>query len=88
MSKVTSFKYCVHNFSDLGATSEDAEAFNLADSGATVAVYQGDSLIATYSVPVNHKGTVWEVFSMDAAGRITVSNRMYYESSPDSVGTY
>ncbi len=88
MSKVTSFKYCVHNFSDLGATSEDAEAFNLADSGATVAVYQGDSLIATYSVPVNHKGTVWEVFSMDAAGRITVSNRMYYESSPESVGTY
>ena len=86
MSRVSSFKYCVHNYSDLEATSEDSEAFNLADSGATVAVYQGDSVIATYNVPVNRKGTVWEVFSMNSQGRITVLNNMDWESAPSNVG--
>ena len=86
LSRVSSFKYCVHNYSDAEAGSEDSEAFNLADSGATVTVYQGDRVIATYNVPVNRKGTVWEVFSMNAQGRITVLNNMDWEFIPQRVG--
>lgn len=38
-------------------------------------MYDGDTLIATYNVPVNHKGTLWHVFDYDAAAkRIIVKN--------------
>ncbi|GEM_PF-1720781 len=86
MSKVKSFTYLVHNYSDKEDGSEDDGAFNLSDSGATVDVYRGTELIRSYSVPVNRKGTVWKVFSMDENGIITNYNTMDYESEPSEVG--
>lgn len=87
MAKVKSFKYLVHNYSDRNDGSDDDGAFNLSDSGARVDVYRDTALIASYNVPVNRKGTVWEVFSMDGNGQITNINAVSYEAIPENVGS-
>ena len=88
LDQVKNFKYSVHNYSGKHATSEESEAFDLSDSGAVISVYKGNSLVATYSVPTNRKGTVWDVFSVDENGRITTINSMYYQEDPRLVGVY
>lgn len=86
LDNVASFKYLVHNYSDRHDGSDSDGAFNLSDSGATVDVYRDTALIASFKVPVNRKGTVWEVFSMNSAGTITNINSIFYESDPKNVG--
>ena len=83
---IDNFKYLVHNYSYRYSGSEDEGAFSLSDSRATVDVYRGTALIASYSVPVNRKGTVWNVFEMNALGQITSINTMSFESEPHLVG--
>ena len=65
------YSYYVHNYSD----GWDEDSSRLSTSHARIQVYDGDTLIATYNVPVNHKGTLWHVFDYDAAAkRIIVKN--------------
>ena len=76
------FVYSVHNYSDRSSTSSTV----LSNSGAIVEVYRGAELIRTYNVPTGRDGTVWHVFSINDAGRITDLNSFEYESSPSNVG--
>lgn len=72
------FTYAVHNFSDRSATSNRT----LSNSGATVKLYKGNTLLKTYYVPVDKVGTVWRVFSVDENGVITDHNYLYNQSDP------
>lgn len=84
LNDIDTFTYCVHNYSDRYSESDDDRAFALADSKATVDVYQGSNLIASYSVPNNRQGTVWRVFSYEN-NSITRINEMTFESEPSMV---
>ncbi len=54
------YRYAVHDFSNRESQSSKA----LSMSGAKVTLYRGNALIATYNVPVNTVGTVWNVFEI------------------------
>ena len=79
------YTYLVHDYTNRNSSNSNA----LAQSGAYVEVYYGDSQIAleTYYVP-NQEGTVWSVFEFDATtGTITPINQMSYCSTPGKVGS-
>ena len=78
------YTYLVHDYTNRHSSNSTA----LANSGAYVEVYYGDSPIAlaTYNVP-SEIGTVWAVFQFDSnTGTIISLNQMSSVSSPDSVG--
>jgi len=75
------YTFYVHNYSARSKTSDKS----LSNSGARVKVYRGDSLIATFNVPVNQEGNLWTVFSMKN-GIIKPINRMSYESDGKKIG--
>ncbi len=54
------YRYAVHDFSNRESQSSKA----LSMSGAKVTLYRGNALIATYNVPINTVGTVWNVFEI------------------------
>ena len=76
------FTYSVHDFSNRSSSSSTV----LSNSGAKVVVYQGDAVLATFFVPTDRVGTVWNVFSIDAAGNITSIGSFENISSPENVG--
>ena len=84
-SKVNNFKYCIHNYTDRYEVQDGPTAFALSDSGAVVEVYRGSSLLATYRVPTNRQGTVWNVFTINSSGTIQTLNTMGWESDPSAV---
>lgn len=68
MNATGTYSYYVHNFSG-GASNA------LSTSSARIQVYDGNTLLATYNVPVNIDGRIWHVFDYDAAThKIKVSN--------------
>lgn len=76
------YSYYVHDYSNRG----NAASMAMANSDATVKVYQGSALVKTFKVPAG-QGTVWHVFDYDAGtGVITPVNTMSNQSNPDSVG--
>ncbi|MDE7311345.1 MAG: InlB B-repeat-containing protein [Eubacterium sp.] len=89
-SELDGFTYSVHNFTHRSAQSGNPGAFSgegsLANSGATVKLYAGDTLLATYKVPENQAGTVWNVFQINAEGKITTLNTFDYIADPRAVG--
>ena len=87
LDELKSFTYCVHNYSYRYSDETDSGAYSLADSGARVDVYKGNRQIASYSVPTNRKGTVWNVFSIDSNGVIRRINSFDYESDVTAVGS-
>lgn len=79
------YTYLVHDYTNRSSSNSTA----LANSGAYIEVYYGDSSIAlaTYNVP-SGDGTVWTVFQFNSnTGTITPINEMSYEGSPGSVGS-
>ena len=72
------YVYAVFNYSNRTGVSEDS----LANSGAEVFVYVGQTLIKTYYVPANRKGNMWEVFAITGAGEIQDINSMSFMPSP------
>ena len=76
------FTYSVHDFTN--GSSNDSSA--LSASGAIVRVYNGNTLLRTYNVPADRKGTVWNVFSIDKNGSITDLNTFEYISDPEKIG--
>ena len=85
LGSFTELKYAIHNYSDRYCSTEDEEAMNLAKSGATVSVFKGNTLLQTFTVPKNKKGTVWNVFSLNRNGTIRPINSMGFDSSPEDV---
>lgn len=63
------YRYAVHDFSNKHNTSNT----NLSASNATVNVYKGSVLVATFHVPANKTGTVWTVFEL-SGNQITPIN--------------
>jgi hypothetical protein len=74
------YNYAVHDYTDRDST----DSSSLSQSGATVRVYRGSTLAATFSVPSNSSGTLWTVFTMNG-NVITPVNTMSYESDPAAV---
>lgn len=54
------YRYSVHDYTNRGDANSDA----MAQSNATVNVYKGSVLVATYHVPPNVRGTIWTVFEL------------------------
>ena len=64
------FRYSVHDFSD----GNSSTTTNLANSNAVIHLYKGNTLLNTYHVPQNGKGSVWHVFDIDSTGIHTVNS--------------
>lgn len=54
------YRYSVHDYTNRGNGDSDA----MSQSNATVNVYKGSALVATYHVPPNVKGSIWTVFEL------------------------
>lgn len=54
------YRYSVHDYTNRGRADSEA----LSQSNATVNVYKGSVLVATYHVPPNVKGSIWTVFEL------------------------
>jgi hypothetical protein len=74
------YRYSVHDYSNRSSNASNA----LSLSGAQVKLYNGNTLIETYNVPVNQEGTLWNVFEIDN-GSVHRINTMEYVSEPSSV---
>lgn len=68
------YVFAVHDYSNRLLTGRAS----LAESGAKIFVYIGQSLIRRYEVPTARQGTLWTVFSIDGNGELhdhnTVTN--------------
>lgn len=62
----TEYFYGVHDFSN----KELSNSYQLSESGATVFVYIGQSLVKTYYVPKDKVGNLWTVFKITKEGEI------------------
>ena len=71
------YRYLVHDFTN-GAVVQGSYA--LANSGAHVKVYRGESLFKTYHVPAG-EGTLWTVFELSGS-EINLLNTIAYTSDP------
>lgn len=74
------YRYSIHDFTN--KTSTTSQVMSL--SGAQVKVYNGEALKATFNVPTNKVGTVWEVFEVDN-GVFKPINTFYNESNSGNV---
>lgn len=74
------YKYAVHDYTNSSSTSSTA----LSMSGAKVELYRGNTLIATYNVPINTTGTVWNVFEIEG-DTIRTINTMENNSNSSTV---
>ncbi len=55
------YKYCLYAYDDVGGNS-------LSMSRATIRLYKGNELIDTYTIPVNKKGNVCRMLTLDEDG--------------------
>lgn len=69
------YKYFVTD--QRGGKSDNTMTYEMSVSEAVVKVYSKDGLIASYQVPVNRAGVVWEVFEIDGTKVIPVNNYYY-----------
>lgn len=78
---LSNIRYAVHDYTNRNSSSSNG----LSNSGAVVRLYKGSSLLRTFNVPSGYDGTEWDVFSLDADGKINSINTMKYNSNPGSV---
>ena len=71
------YRYSVHDFTNGGVS----ESYEMSNSGATVKVYKGTTLLRTYNVPGNTPGYIWNVFELNGDGIITSFNTINSEYS-------
>ena len=74
------YKYYVVDYTNSSQGFSDSE--QMSRSGATVRVYTSRGLVATWHVPTDRRGVIWEVFEI-RNGMITPINR-YYTNLSDS----
>jgi hypothetical protein len=70
------YRYYVHDFTNDGTNPSQA----LSNSGAQVKVYDAGGLAATFNVPANQGGTIWEVFELSGS-TLTPINLFSYDES-------
>ena len=77
------YSFFIHDFTNRNTTGSTV----MANSGAYVQVYVGETRVAVYHVPTSGVGNVWHVFDFDATnGRIMGVNTFSNNSNPSSVG--
>lgn len=77
------YSFYVHDYTNRDIDNSSV----LANSGAKVQVYIGETLVAQFFVPTTGNGTVWHVFNYNAAtGQIYGVNEFTSESNPADVG--
>ncbi len=69
------YKYFVTD--QRGGRRDNTMTYEMSVSEAVVKVFNKDGLVASYQVPVNRAGVVWEVFEIDGTKIIPVSNYYY-----------
>ncbi len=78
------YRFSVHDYSNKDSNNSSA----MGASGAQVRIFQGSTLVATYSVP-NRPGTLWTVAELDLRNPsfpiLTPINRMSFISNPVGV---
>lgn len=75
------YRYSVHDWTN----RFESFSTGLAESGATVRVFQGAVEVASFTPP-DQDGTVWTVFELDGiSGDITPVGAMGYESNPAAI---
>ena len=73
------YKYYVADFTN--CSSGNPLSYDLSDSGATVNVYTSDGLAASFAVPSNRPGVIWEVFEI--RNGVIVPTQRYYSNIDD-----
>ena len=68
------YKYCIVDYTN--SSRGNYYSTDMSYSSATVTVYSNGGHVATYHVPVNKEGVVWEVFEI-RNGRLTPIQRYY-----------
>lgn len=63
------YRYSIHDYTN----GDDASSIDLANSNATVTVYKGNAVIATYAVPTGIPGTIWTVFELNGNAIIPIN---------------
>lgn len=75
------YLFAVHDYTNKTERNRAA----LAESGAKVFVYIGESLIRRYEVPKAKQGTLWAVFSIDGQGELhDINTVMPADADPDT----
>lgn len=74
------YTYYVHDFTNRYSASSTV----LSNSGATVKVYQGNSLLRTFYVP-QQAGTLWKVCTWNGTTLAAVNTMLYEDSSSDVI---
>lgn len=77
------YVYAVHDFTD----GSNPNTRNLANSGAKVFVYVGQTLIRTYYVPTTGTGNLWTVFAVTEDGEFQDFNTLKGVTSHDRLQT-
>lgn len=73
------YRYSVHDYTNRKSSKSNA----LANSNATVTVYKGNQIVASFTVP-NQKGTLWKVFEING-NTLTPLNQMTHWENPDTI---
>ena len=89
LSNDSVYHYAVHDFTNRSSS----ESKELSMSGAKIVVYHGNSVIATFNVPINKVGTVWNVFDIQGNQLIPVNTMENISNSSqvtmqDATSTY
>ena len=72
------YHFYVHDYSNKSSSTSTA----MSNSGAQVRLYSGDQLIATFNIQENRGGTLWHVFTYNAAtNQVIRVNELTYRSA-------
>jgi hypothetical protein len=71
------YRYYVHDYTNDGTNP----SLVLSNSGAQVKVYNSSGLAATFNVPANQGGTIWEVFELSGSTITPINLFSYAEST-------
>ncbi len=84
MNQSGTYSFYVHDYTNSGNSSSSA----MANSGAKVQIFVGETIVATYNVPTTGLGDVWHVFDFNADTRVlTARNEFSTVGSASSVGS-
>jgi tetratricopeptide (TPR) repeat protein len=73
------YKYYVADYTN--CSSGDPASFEMSESGATVSVYTNMGLVASFHVPANRSGVIWEVFEINNMQIVPIQR--YYNNITD-----
>ena len=78
------FSYYVHDYTN----RDRQDSTELSNSGARVAVYSGDSLVAVFNTPIDVEGNLWHVFDYDPENGTIMPINTYSKIGRDEFSDY